>query len=198
MNPEFPIFKPRYPLRTRLIIYLPSVLFFGMICSVALSVARFQTAFWLLALLIGLTTSIIPFFIIREVRFPNEMVVRRHFLPDQFFTYKEFERITIDSIQAGGRRIRMGTVTNLDELKDMSQRWKASKMLKNSRRVDREMKSFYPQRGYGAYASFWGLMFGIIIMLMDLPWLELDPRWILGGTFLLVYVVYIYIVPRYL
>jgi len=198
MNPEFPIFKPRYPLHTRLIMLLPSVLFFGMLCNVAFSVANFPMVFWLLELAIGLFTSLIPFFIIREIRFPDEMVVRRHFLPDRFFTYKEFEQINSDSIQAGGQRLRMGQITNLEELKDMSQRWKAAKILKESQRTVPEKKSFYLQRGYGTYGSFWGLMFGVILMLMDLPWLQLDPRWVLAGTFLLVYLVYIYIVPKYL
>ena len=92
----------------------------------------------------------------------------------------------------------MGQITNLDDLRDMSQRWKAAKVLKESRQPKSEIKSFYPQRGYGTYGSFWGLMFGVIIMLMSPPWLQLDPRWVLGGTFLLVYLVYIYIVPRYL
>jgi hypothetical protein len=198
MEPKFPIFKPRYPLRTRLMILLLPALFFGMLCNTAFFVANFPTIFWLLALAIGSLTSLIPFFIIREVRFPNEMVVRRHFLPDRFFTYKEFEQINSDSIQAGGQRIRMGQITNLDELKDMSQRWRAAKILKESQRPTPEKESLYLQRGYGMYASFWGLTFGIIVMLMDLPWLQFDPRWSLGGTFLLVYLVYIHIVPKYL
>ena len=198
MKPEFPIFKPQYPLRTRLIVFLPAVLFFGMMCNVAFSATGTPLIFWFFALAIGLITSLIPFFIIREVRFPNEMVIRRHFLPDQFFTYKEFEQINSDSIQAGGRRIRTGQISNSNELKTMVQRWQAAKVLKESRQTKSEMQSLYPQRGYGTYGSFWGLMFGVIIMLMRPPWLSIDPRWILGGTFLLVYLVYIYIVPKYL
>jgi hypothetical protein len=198
MEPEFPIFKPRYPLHIRLLMFLPTVLFFGMLCNVALSFAQFPTVFWLLALVFGLVTSLIPFFFLREIRFPDEMVVRRYFLPDRFFNYKEFEGINSDSVQAGGQRIRMGQVTNLDELREMSQRWKAAKILKESQRATPKMESPYLQRGYGTYASFWGLMFGVIVMLMDLPWLQFDPRWVLGGTFLLVYLTYIYILPRYL
>jgi hypothetical protein len=198
MEPEFPIFKPRYPLRIRLIMLLPTVLFFGMMCNVAFSAARFPIFFWVLALAFGLFTSLLPFFFIREIRFPDEMVVRRHFLPDRFFSYKELEQINPDSIQAGGQRIRMGQVTNLDELKEMSQRWKAAKILKEAQHNAPKTKSLFLQRGYGTYASFWGLMFGVIVMLMDLPWLQFDPRWVLGGTFLLVYFAYIYIVPRYL
>ena len=198
MDPEFPIFKPRYPLRTRLVMLLPTVLFFGMMCNVAFSTAYFPMLYWLLALVLGVFISLLPFFFIREIRFPNEMVVRRHFLPDRFFSYKELEQINPDSIQAGGQRFRMGKITNLEELQELSQRWKAAKTLKESQRARHEIKSLYPRRGYGTYGSFWCLMFGIIVMLMDLPWLQFDPRWVLGGTFLLVYLVYIYIVPKYL
>ena len=77
MEPEFPIFKPRYPLRTRLVMLLPTVLFFGMMCNVAFSIAHFPMFFWLLALAFGLFTSLIPFFVIREIRFPDEMVSSR-------------------------------------------------------------------------------------------------------------------------
>jgi len=198
MEPEFPIFKPCYPLRLRLVILLLPVLFFGMMCNVAFSAVRFHSAFWLLVLAISLFTSLIPFFIIREVRFPDEMVVRRHFLPDRFITYREFEQINSDSIQAGERRIRMGQITNLEDLKDMSVRWKSAKVLKESQHTKPKIRSIYPQRGYGTYGGFWGLMFGVIFMLMDLPWLQLDPRWVLGGTFLLVYLIYIYVLPKYL
>jgi hypothetical protein len=177
---------------------LPTVLFFGMMCNIAFSFAKLPTIFWLAALAIGLFTSLIPFFFLREIRFPDEMVVRRYFLPDRFFSYKELEQINPDSIQVGGQRIRMGEITNLDELKDMSQRWIAAKTLKDHQRNAPKKESLYFQRGYGSYASFWGLMFGIIIMLMDLPWFRFDPRWALGGAFLIVYLVYIYVVPKYL
>jgi len=198
MKPEFPIFKPRYPLRTKLIMLLPGALFFGMMCNAAFTFAQIPLFFWLSALGIGLFTSLIPFFFIREVRFPGAMVVRRHFLPDRFFDYKEFEQINSDSIQAGGQRIRMGVVNNLDELKAMAQRWTAARTLKESRGSPQRSEGPYFQRGYGTYAGFWGLMFGVIVMLMDLPWLQFDPRWVLGGTFLLVYFAYIYVVPKYL
>lgn len=198
MELEFPIFKPRYTLRVRLVMLLPTVFFFGMLCNVAFSIAHFPIIFWLLVLALGLFISLVPFFFIREIRFPDEMVVRRHFLPDRFFSYKEFEQINSDSIQTGGQRIRTGKFTNLDELKDMSRHWKAAKILKESQHTSPKTESLFLQRGYGIYASFWGLMFGIIVMLMDLPWLLLNPRWVLGGTFLLVYFIYTYIVPKYL
>lgn len=198
MEPEFPIFKPRYPLYARLVMLAPTVIFFGMMCNVALSFFRFPILFWLVALALGLLTSLIPFFFIREIRFPNEMVVRRHFLPDRFINYKEFEQVDSGTIQASGERIRIGEITNLDELKQMIQYWIAAKTLKEVRYSNPKRESLYFQRGYGTYASFWGLMFGIIVMLMDLPWLTVDPRWVLGGTFIIVYFIYIYVLPKYL
>lgn len=146
----------------------------------------------------GLFTSLIPFFIIREIRFPGEMIVRRYFLPDYFFSYKEFEQINPGSIQAGGKYIRMGQIINLDELKEKTGIWKAAEILKETQHKVPKTKSLLFQRGYGTYASFWGLIFGIVVVLMDLPWLQFDPRWVLGCTFLLVYFTYIYILPKYL
>jgi hypothetical protein len=198
MKPEIPIFKPRYPFRIRLLILLPTVLFFGILCNVAWSFIKFPVFFWLLALALGLITSLTPFFIIREIRFPDEMIVRRHFLPDRFFNYKEFEQINAKSLHAGGQRIRLGEITNLEELREMVNRWKAARTLKEAKHPTKKSESLYLQRGYGAYASFWGLMFGVIVVLMDPSWLAVDPRWVLGGTFLVVYFVYIYVIPKYL
>ena len=124
------------------------------------------------------------------------MIVRRHFLPDYFFSHKEFEQITDDSIHAGGQHIRIGQIANLDELKAMSQHWKTGRILTEAQHHIPTKESIYPQRGYGTYAAFWGFMFGIIIMFLQPAWLQVDSRWMLAGTFLLVYFVYIYIIPK--
>jgi hypothetical protein len=198
MEPEFPIFKPRYPLKARLTILVPSALFFATMCLAAISAASFPVLLWLLLLAGGLFTSLMPFFVIREVRFLEEMVVRRHFLPDRFFAHNELENIDPDSIRAGGQRIRMGRIANLDELKEMSRRWKAARILKETQAARPKKESFYFQRGYGSYASFWGLIFSIIVMMLLPARMQTDLRWVLGGTFLVVYYLYIYIVPKYL
>jgi hypothetical protein len=154
MDSEIPILKPRYPLHLRLIIFGLPVLFFASLGGAAASLASFPAIFWLLALVLGLATSQLPFFIVREIRFLDEVVVRRHFLPDQFFTHKEFEQIGADSIQAGGQRIRLGQITNLDELKDMTQRWKAARILKEAQRLPPAKESLFPQRGYDPMPAY--------------------------------------------
>lgn len=198
MTQDIPIFKPRYPMRMRLLILGLPAFFFVMLCSAAIALIQLHFVFWLLVLITGIVASLIPFFIIREIRFLDEMVVRRHFLPDKFFSYKELEQINEDSIQAKGQRIPMGPIVNLEELKNMAQRWKAGKILSEAQRPRPKKESLYLQRGYGTFASFWGLLFGVIFVLIKPAWLQVDPRWLLGGTFLVVYILYVYVVPKYL
>lgn len=198
MEKEVNIFKPRYSLGARLgIIGIPA-LFFALMCGVSVSFVRFPAVFWLISLVLGFITSIIPFFIVREIRFQKELIIRRYFLPDSFFTYEELHQISHDFIEAGGRHIRMGRIVNLDELNEMSQHWKSARILKEAQNAKTTKGSPYIQRGYGAYASFWGFMFGIIAMILKPSSMSFDPRWVLGCVFLLVYFVYIYIIPRYL
>lgn len=196
MTTEPLIYKPRYSTRTRVVLGVFPAMFFSMLCLAPFSLATFPVAFWLLVLLMGFCTSVIPFLTIREIRFLDEMVVRRHFLPDLFFTLEEITGVEPQAILAGGKRMRLPGVVNAQELLECFQRWKAARLLKTARRKVETRPTLYPQRGYGSYASFWGLIAGVILVMMDLPWLAMDPRWQLAGAFLFVYVMYLYLVPR--
>ncbi|MFZ5910368.1 MAG: hypothetical protein ACOYYU_10160 [Chloroflexota bacterium] len=198
MDIESHTFKPKYPFQTRLLFYGLPVIFFALLCGAGSLFVELPDTFWLLALVLAFLTSLAPFFVVREIRFLEEMVIRRHFLPDLFVSHTEFELVNPDSIQAGGRRIRMGPVANLEELRVMAQRWKATCILKEAQRGPLAPASLFPVRGYGMYASFWGFMFGVIVMLMAPAGLRLDPRWLLAGVFLLVYFLYIYVIPKVL
>lgn len=198
MDIESHTFKPRYPLQARLLLYGLPLVFFAMLCGAGSLFVELPGLFWALALAVAFMASLLPFFVIREIRFLDEMVVRRHFLPDLFVSHTEFERVNPDFIQAGGRRIRMGPVANLEELRVMAQRWKAACILKEAQRGPLASASLFPVRGYGMYASFWGFVFGVIVMLMTPAGLRLDPRWLLAGVFLLVYFLYIYVIPKVL
>jgi hypothetical protein len=198
MDIESHTFQPRYPLRARLLLYGLPLVFFAMLCGAGSLFVELPDLFWALVLATAFFVSLLPFFVIREVRFLDEMVIRRHFLPDLFVSHTEFERIDSNSIQAGGQRIRIGPVANLEELRAMAQRWKAARVLKEAQRGPLAPVSLFPMRGYGMYASFWGFMFGVIVMLMTPSGLHLDPRYLLAGAFLLVYFLYIYVIPKVL
>jgi hypothetical protein len=198
MDTAYSTFKPRYPYHIFLVFYGLPALFFALLCGGVNYLFQAPLLFWFLAFLLGLVTSLAPFFVIREIRFLEQMVIRRHFLPDLFFTYKELQAIMPTFILAGGHRIRMGRIENLEELRTMAQRWTSARILKESRKLVKPGEPLFPQRGYSTYATIWGLLLGVIGMFLAPAWLPVDPRWVLGGIFLLAYVLYVYFIPRIL
>ena len=198
MEKKLYIFKPQYPISNRLVLVLFPVFFFALLFSAAFAITKLPTIFWALAISLGVITSLLPFFNIREIRFLDELVIRRHFLPDTFIAFKDIDSIENVIVLSGGRDIRLGALRNQDELKLHFQRWKAAKLLKGKQTQPDPLKSLFPQRGYGSYASFWGLIFGVMLTLIAPPWIAFDPRLLLAGNFLLVYLVYIYIIPKIL
>ena len=198
MPPEPYIYKPRYSLRLRTIVAGVPALFFFFLCAAPFILNSMPIAVWVFVLLLGVLTSFIPFFTIREIRFLEEMVVRRHFLPDLFFSLNEIEQVGADRLVTTKGRVRMGELTNLEELNEKYRQWKAAKLLKQASRSGTSQSPIFPQRGYGTYASFWGLLIGAIFMMMSPSWLKLDPRWVLAGGFILIYSLYIYVIPRIL
>jgi hypothetical protein len=198
MEQEPRIFKPLYPPSVRLALVLLPVLFITLLVRAGITRTALPVFFWALAISLGLITSLVPFFLIREIRFLDELVVRRHFLPDAFIAFKDIESIDSVIMLNKGRDIRLGKLRNQDELKTQFQRWRAAKLLKGEQAQPDSLKSLYPQRGYGSYATFWGLVFGVMLTIMAPPWLAIDPRWLLAGSFLLIYSIYIYIIPKIL
>jgi len=198
MDFETHIFKPKYPTWARLLLYGLPLVFFALLCGAGSFFIELPAAFWCLALGLALLTSFVPFFFLREIRFLDEVIIRRHFLPDLFFSHQDLHQINAESIQAGGRRIRIGPLSNLDELQGMAKRWKAARILKEAGHNVQPPAALFPRRGYGMYASFWGFLFSVIVMLLVPSGLGFDPRWLLGGVFLLAYFIYIYVIPKVL
>ena len=198
MEKRISAFKPRYPLLIRLFMIGFPLLFFGLLLGGAITPAGLSTLLWLAALILGVITSLLPFIVFREILFLNELVIRRRFLPDLFFKNNEIKPDYSDTLLAKGRSLRIGRPDNLNELKELVHHWSATRTLKEAAGMPVSNSSLYPSRGYGSYASFWGLILGVIVMLLQPHWLPIDPRWLMGGTFLLVYFLYIYIIPKYL
>jgi len=198
MEKRISAFKPRYPLLIRLFMIGFPLLFFSLLLGGAITPAGLSTLLWLAALILGVITSLLPFIVFREILFLNELVIRRRFLPDLFFKNNEIKPDYSDTLLAKGRSLRIGRPDNLNELKELVHHWSATRTLKEAAGMPVSNSSLYPSRGYGSYASFWGLILGVIVMLLQPHWLPIDPRWLMGGTFLLVYFLYIYIIPKYL
>ena len=178
-----------------LVFGLPTA-FFTLLIMAASSRLLSTKFIWAVIFLLGILTSLLPFYLIRQILFVGEVVIRRHFLPDQFIGLHEFGGVIGDSVLASGKRIRIRHMENLDELSTAARRWSAARTMEKKTPKPERSKPVYPTAGYGPYASFWGLIFGVISIFVLPDILPLDPRWILGGTFLSVYLIYIYVLPR--
>jgi hypothetical protein len=170
--------------------------FFVLLIWAAARPSALPPLFWIAILLLGILTALIPFYTIRDILLLDPLVIRRHFLPESLVVVMDIESIGPGTITAGGRQIPIGRMENLEELRSMLDRWKAALALKAAARRPGQVSGNFPTRGYGAYASFWGLVLGVVVMILQPSWLAVDPRWLLGATFLAVYILFIYVLPR--
>jgi hypothetical protein len=195
MDQDTPVFKPRYPFPHRLIFFALPVLFVGMFCRGISDPRSLPVGYWYLVLLCGILTALAPFLLIREIRFDRDMVIRRYFLPNTFIKYRDLYTIEMNVIQLSQRRIRLGDLKNIDELKDMTSRWSARQALKETDRGRILAKMAIPSRGVGAYAGFWGLVLGTVVAILQPTTLSFDPRLLPGITFAIIYFLFVYIIP---
>jgi hypothetical protein len=198
MDQNIPIFRPRYPLAFKLGFISVPVLFFGMLSYGIGAPSLEPVIYWYLALVCGGLTAVFPFFFLREIRFVNDLVIRRYFLPDIFVNPREIYTIEAGEIYVRGLRIHIGPLENLEELKGMAKQWSAKQTLKAVARGQASAPLYLPSRGPNAYAGFWGLMFAVIVVILAPVGPSIDPRWPPGIAFLVVYFVFAYIVPKYL
>ena len=196
MHQEQPVFKPQYPLVYRLVFLMLPIVFFALLLRGIVAPRLVPSLYWYTTFLFGILTAISPFLIIREIRFVDDMIVRRYFLPDVFINYTESYSIAANFIEVRQRHIHLGRLQNIAELSDMTKRWAARKALKDSRRTQILTKMVLPSRGVGAYAGFWGLLLGLIVAILQPAELSFDPRWLPASTFALIYFLFVYVIPK--
>jgi hypothetical protein len=190
------VFTPRYsPLVQIASLGLP-VAFFGALAAAATSSTAMSPGLWSLTLALGIGTSLVPFLRIRDIVFARQLVIRRHFLPETSLAHREIAEVGKDAIVGGGLRIRLGGLRNSDRLREAVRQWIAAQVLKEAAARVEKQPWIYPTRGYGGYAGFWGIIFGMISLFLRPSWFPLDARWVMAGVFLIVYVLYIYVLPR--
>lgn len=196
MDQDQPIFKPRYPFVYRLVFLVLPFGFFALLFRGIVAPRTLPIIYWYVTLLCGILTAIFPFLIIREIRFAEDLIVRRYFLPDFFIHYTETYDIAPHLIQVRQRHLRLGQLQNVEELQAMAKRWSAKQMLKDSRRKRILTNMVLPARGTGAYAGFWGILLGVIVAILQPSELSIDPRWLPGTTFAIIYFLFVYVIPK--
>ena len=93
---EEPIFKPQYPLRIRLSVYLYPLGIIACIYFIFMAfVSRSIFPDIIYAFIFGFTTLSMPMIIFRDVRFDEVIAMRRYFLPRRIIRF-DFAGLDID------------------------------------------------------------------------------------------------------
>jgi len=190
------VFRPRYSLGLRIArLGLPIVFFSALTVAAALPI-QLPGSIWLVLFAMGVITSLLPFLIVRDILLVERLVIRRFLLPETVLTHLEIESVDALGIVAGGRRIPLGRLKNHDDLAGAVKRWTAARTLKASGGRAPLAQWPYPARGIGGYASIWGIILGLISIVLQPAWLHVDSRWVMGVVFFCVYILFVYVLPR--
>ena len=128
------VFKPQYPVRVRLTVYLAPI---GLLACVfflwlAIITGRYFPDL-LFALIFSVTTFSLPMIIFREARFGEEIVVKRYFLPKAVIQYKDVTGWGPRGLSAKRGGIPLANVQNSKEFEDIIQRLAAQRKIKMSK-----------------------------------------------------------------
>ena len=106
------IFKPRYSSRSSFALYLWPI---SAIAFVFFAVDTFRSAAFysegLLAIMFALATFSPPFVYFRAIRFGEQMIVKRYFLPDVVIEYKDITSFQYFSLRTATKRITLSNLT---------------------------------------------------------------------------------------
>ncbi|MBN1302903.1 MAG: hypothetical protein JXA13_00605 [Anaerolineales bacterium] len=196
MNNLDHIFKPEYPFLQKHAPTVLPVIFVILILYGTLYAINLPPLFWICMLILAVIASLLPYFFIREIRFTQNFVVRRYFLPDRFLELEEIANIDAHFVHLKNSRIRLGGLTNIEALQARFQRWRSASLLKGRSQKDTGYSTLFPMRGAGSYAFMWGLFTGVTALMLQPDWITLDERWFFGVIFLVVYLLHVYLLPK--
>jgi len=125
------IFKPQYPMRIRMSVYLYPIgvlacLYF--IYMAVLSRSIFPNIIF--AFIFGFTILSMPMIIFREVRFGDAIRIKRYFLPPRKINYEDVTDFTLRGLVAKHGGIPMANVQNRSEFEKIIKRLAAQHKIK--------------------------------------------------------------------
>jgi hypothetical protein len=107
------VFKPRYPLRIRLSVYLYPI---GVIACIFFIMMAFATRsifpYAIYAIIFGFTVLSMPLVIFREVRFGEAIFLKRYFMPSRTIQYEDVTDFTLRGLVAKHGGIPLANLQN--------------------------------------------------------------------------------------
>jgi hypothetical protein len=128
------VFKPQYPARVRLSIYLAP---FGLLACILFAWLAITTGKFfpdaVIAFIFGITTLSMPTILFREARFGQAIVVKRYFLPRVTIQYKDVTGWGPRGLRARRGGIPLANVQNSREFEAILQRLVAQRKIRLER-----------------------------------------------------------------
>jgi hypothetical protein len=117
------VFKPRYPLRIRMSVYLYPIgviacIFFLILAFISRSIFPYA----IYAIIFGFTVISMPMIIFREVRFGEAIVVKRYFMPARVIQYDDVVDLTLRGLVARHGGIPLVNLQNRAEFEKIIRR----------------------------------------------------------------------------
>ena len=110
------VFKPRYPFRIRMSVYLYPIGVIACIFFVVMAIiSRSVFPYVIYAIIFGFTVLSMPMIIFREVRFGEAIILKRYFLPPRIIQYDDVTEISPRGLVARHGGIPLANLQNRAE-----------------------------------------------------------------------------------
>lgn len=125
------VFKPQYPLRIRITVYLYPIGIIACIFFIIMAVvSRSIFPYIIYAFIFGFTVLSMPMILFREVRFGEVITVKRYFLPRRVIQYADVVDFTLRGLVANHGGIPLSNVQNRSEFEKIIKRLVAQHRIK--------------------------------------------------------------------
>ena len=117
------VFKPRYPLRIRMSVYLYPIGIVACIFFIVMAIiSRSIFPYAIYALIFGFTVVSMPMIIFREVRFGDTITLKRYFMPSRIIQYEDVTDFTLRGLVAKHGGIPLANLQNRNEFEKIIKR----------------------------------------------------------------------------
>ncbi len=125
------VFKPRYPLRIRMTVYLYPIGVLACIFFIVMAIAsRSIFPYIIYAVIFAFTVLSMPMILFREARFGEGITLRRYFLPPRIIKYEDVVDLTQRGLVAKRGGIPLTNVENRSEFEKIIRRLVAQRKIK--------------------------------------------------------------------
>jgi 4-amino-4-deoxy-L-arabinose transferase-like glycosyltransferase len=189
------VFVPKYGFRHRAVLVVAPVMA-ALALLLAVNKGQEDPEIYLVAAFFVLCAVVIPFAMVRRIRFGGEIVIERYILPPRRFSYSDVQDIGVSSIKMKKGHLSLYEMQIVDELhaifEQVMQRGQMSEGQIEGELAAKEIISWMA----AVYALIASVVIYLVLAFLRLPWRLPTGRWMFLLVFIVVFPVCYFIVRR--